>query len=44
MESEKVVTPVKTGVQKIFNYLNNLDSGSFSRRSQGYYGEVGSPE
>jgi hypothetical protein len=25
---EKVVTPVKTGVQRIFNYLKKLDSGS----------------
>jgi len=25
--SQKVVTPVKTGVQSLFNYLNRLDSG-----------------
>jgi hypothetical protein len=28
MISQKVVTPVKTGVQRIFNYLEKLDSGS----------------
>ena len=27
MVSQKVVTPVKTGVQKIYNYLKRLDSG-----------------
>jgi hypothetical protein len=28
MNSHKVVTPVKTGVQKIYKHLKNLDSGS----------------
>ncbi|MFH1148567.1 MAG: hypothetical protein V1736_12790 [Pseudomonadota bacterium] len=27
MHSQKVVTPVKTGVQALCNYLNKLDSG-----------------
>ena len=27
MESQKVVTPVKTGVQMVCNYLKELDSG-----------------
>jgi len=27
MVSNKVVTPVETGVQKIYNYLKGLDSG-----------------
>ncbi|MFO7971735.1 MAG: hypothetical protein R6U40_08290 [Desulfobacterales bacterium] len=27
MNSQKVVTPVKTGVQMIYNFLKRLDSG-----------------
>lgn len=27
MRSQKVVTPVKTGVQRFYNYLKFLDSG-----------------
>jgi len=27
MVSQKVVTPVETGVQRIYNYLKRLDSG-----------------
>jgi hypothetical protein len=33
MNSKKVVTPVKTGVQNLYNYLNRLDSGL--RRNDG---------
>ncbi len=35
MASQKVVTPVKTGVQSFLNYLKPLDSGF--RRNDGCY-------
>ena len=31
MDSQKVVTPVKTGVQEICNELKTLDSGPFDK-------------
>ena len=34
MLSQKVVTPVKTGVQAICNYLKKLDSADASLRAQ----------
>jgi hypothetical protein len=33
MVSKKIVTPVKTGVQRFYNYLKRLDSG-FSRNDE----------
>ena len=36
MDSKKVVTPVKTGVQISRNYLNRLDSG-FRRNDKKQY-------
>jgi hypothetical protein len=42
MNSKKVVTPVKTGVQNLYNYLNRLDSGL--RRNDGGSGFWPPPE
>jgi len=37
MVSEKVVTPVKTGVQRTYNYLKRLDSGFRRNDSKAYF-------
>jgi hypothetical protein len=41
MESQKVVTPVKTGVQEFYNSFNFLDSGFRSTSFGGLFMEVG---
>jgi hypothetical protein len=38
MRSQAVVTPVKTGVQKIRNGLKTLDSGACPGRDPGFAG------
>jgi hypothetical protein len=40
MASQKIVTPVETGVQKIHNYLKGLDSGACPGPDPGFPGMI----